>query len=134
MTRKHIFPAGEYYIGDPCYLIPDEDWDGVLEATNFFGVGDGDAIDFDDGLYHWNGRTCFTAFTKHGDGCYGNKCGSVKVGVDSGTIGIIPLERKDLIEALFLPYTVIRRFGKKFEVWEEDGVFHFGNKIKINTK
>lgn len=122
MTRKHIFPAGEYYIGDPCYVIPDEDWDGVLKAT-----------DFDDGLYHWNGRICFTAFTKYGDGCYGNRNGDAMVAVDSGTIGIIPIRKDDEIEGLFYPYTLLRTFGKKFEVWEEDGVFHFGSKVKINT-
>jgi hypothetical protein len=133
MTRKHIFPAGVYYIGDPCYVIPDEDWDVVLEATNFFGAGRREASDFDDGLYHWDGRTCFTAFTKHGDGCYGTRKGNVMVGVDSGTIGLIPIKEDDEIESIFYPYTLLRTFGKKFEVWEEDGVFHFGNKVKINT-
>jgi hypothetical protein len=134
MTRKHIFPAGKYYIGDPCYIIPDEDWDRVLKATNFFGIMDVGGTDFDDGLYHWNGRTCFTYFTKYGDGCYGNKSGTAMVGVDSGTIGIIPLKKEDTIEPLDYPYTLVREFGKCFEVWEEDGVFHFGRKVKINTK
>jgi hypothetical protein len=134
MTRKHIFPAGEYYIGDPCYIIPDEDWDCVLKTTNFFGSTEVGGTDFDDGLYHWNGRTCFTAFTKHGDGCYGNRKGDAMVGVDSGTIGIIPFKKEDEIEGLFYPYALLRTFGKKFLVWEEDGIFHFGSKVKINTK
>jgi hypothetical protein len=141
MTRKHIFPAGEYYIGDPCYIIPDEDWDNLCKNTNYWGEGDNrfpikdeDVVNFDDGLYHWEGRTCFAAFTKYGDGCYGDKKGNVMVGVDSGLIGIIPIKKGDEIEGLFYPYTLLRTFGKKFLVWEEDGVFHFGNKVKINTK
>jgi hypothetical protein len=135
MTRKHIFPAGDYYIGDPCYLIDDEDWDGLCKSTNHWGVGNEIPTNFDDGLYQWKNRTCFAAFTKYGDGCYGNRSGDAMVGVDSGLIGIIPIRKgdDDNIEGLFYPYTLIRTFGRKFEVWEEDGVFHFGRKVKINT-
>ena len=35
--KKHIFKAGNYVIGDPCYFIADENWDKVLEDTGFFG-------------------------------------------------------------------------------------------------
>jgi|WetSurSiteA1Bulk_404760.scaffolds.fasta_scaffold02108_8 hypothetical protein len=133
MTRKHTFPAGEYYIGDPCYVIPDDDWMKAWEATCAWGAADGTPTDFDDGIFHWIGRTCFAAYTVHGDGSYGNRKGSTIISVDSGLIGIIPFKKGDEIEGLFYPYTMLRTFGKKFEVWEEDGIFHFGNKVKINT-
>ena len=134
MTRKHIFPAGEYYIGDPCYIIPDEDWAELCINTNHWGAGNEPEPNFDDGLFQWNGRTCFATFTAYGDGCYGNRKGDAMVGVDSGLIGIVPLKKEDEIEGLYYPYTLLRTFGKRFEVWEDDGVFHFGNKVKINTK
>lgn len=139
MTRKHIFPAGEYYIGDPCYLIPDKDWEKIGKDTNWWGSeynSSSEPKDFDDGIYHWNKKTCFAAFTAHGDGCYGNRKGNTVIAVDSGLIGIIPLDEKENPKDPFDFYTygLIRKFGKRFEVWEEDGIFHFGGKVKVNTK
>lgn len=140
MTRKHTFPAGEYYIGDPCYIIPDEDWMPLLERTAYFGLpnhSEPSLEDWDDGVFHWDGRRCFVAGTKWGDGCYGNEKGDKVVGVDSGTIAIIPLKEGDSDndkDGLPFLYSIIVSYGKRFQVWEEDGVFHFGSKVKINTK
>ena len=29
-------PAGTYFLGDPCYAVPDSEWDGLLARTGFF--------------------------------------------------------------------------------------------------
>lgn len=133
MTRKHIFPAGDYYIGDPCYLIPRKDWDGVIKSTNYFGEGSLPQPNFDDGVYSWNGKRCFASYTAHGDGIYTNPRKTLTIGVDSGTISIIPVDRADEPKTMtFFIYGNHVRFPKEFSVWEENGVFHFG-KIKIDT-
>lgn len=132
MTRKHIFPAGVYLITDPCHVIPNDEWGGIIEATNCFGIGNKKATDFDDGVYHWKGSTCFAGFTAYGDGIYSDGKHRYKIGVDAGLIGIMPLETaRD--KGKTRPYFGnIVEFKTNFTVWEKDGVFHFG-RIEINT-
>lgn len=136
MTRKHVFPAGKYYIGDPCYLISkDEDWKKVGEDTGWFGF-DSVAPGYDDGIFQWNGRTCFASGTAYGDGLYyvtpHEEYGDYEIGVDAGLIGIIPY-KNDKLDNFAPVLSMIVDFEKDFEVWEKDGIFHFG-KIKINTR
>jgi len=138
MTRKHTLPAGLYFIGDPCYLIPDADWDKVGDATNWFGNDEqapNPPVDWDDGLYHWNEKACFASSTKYGDGCYYNGNHSREFWVDSGLIGVTPFDGNSQVGAGlgFFLGGVIEQHTKPFEVWEEDGVFHIG-KMKIDTR
>lgn len=74
----------EYYIGDPCYVLSDDDYYGVWEKEFNFKEGS---------IATKNG--CFTVFfTAYGDGyyldsdCYG-------YGVDSGSIAIVPMSLVD---------------------------------------
>jgi hypothetical protein len=68
-------PAGEYYIGDPCYALKDEDYDET--AIN----GDG---------FYTDGENILCIFsTAYGDGCYRDTKGRI-YGVDSGTLSVIP--------------------------------------------
>lgn len=136
MTRKHTFPAGHYYIGDPCYVIADRKWEGVLHDTGYFGLhtnakeNDGHPVtNWDDGVFDHNGYNCFASGTAYGDGCYeDNFDGSY--GVDAGLISIMPMEATDEeAEAWLCSY---HTFQHDFEVWEDDGVFHFG-KLRIDT-
>lgn len=138
MTRKHILPAGIYFIGDPCYLIDWDSWDKIGEATNWFGCDTRKTeppVDWDDGLYHWNGKPCFASHTKYGDGCYLTTRGKREIWVDSGTIGATLFDGNPPADAGmgFWLGGVIEYHQKPFEVWEEDGVFHIG-KIKIDTR
>ena len=81
--------AGEYWLGDPCYVIRDEDWMPWLEAcdyqveTNLMGEIPGTeheavgfATSFGDGVYPYtvDGREEF------------------ELGVDAGMIGFVPVE------------------------------------------
>jgi|MudIll2142460700_1097286.scaffolds.fasta_scaffold124243_2 hypothetical protein len=136
MTRKHTFPAGSYFIGDPCYLIEDEDWDKIGDATNWFGAEFFPSTppppkDWDDGLYHWNGKPCFASHTKYGDGCYHNASGTHEFWVDSGLIGVTPFDDnappKD--DLGFWMGGIIIDPKYSFDVWEEDGVFYIDRMI-----
>jgi hypothetical protein len=75
---EHTFPAGKYYVGDPCYVLEDEIYDPVV------GYGT-------DG-FHTNGTQVIGYFgTWAGDGCYKGTNGK-DYGVDAGIIGIVPAE------------------------------------------
>lgn len=133
MTRKHMFPAGSYWIGDPCYVVKDENWGKLLDETACFGlpeVGKPTGY-FDDGLFHYNGETCFAQSTAYGDGTYAlkDRNGVVEgtIPVDAGLISIMPIYARDEMGS-----GVILSFDAPFGVWERNGVFHFGS-YKVNT-
>lgn len=139
-TRTHIFPRGNYYIGDPCYVIPDENdaWDELIDNTGFFGLhtkdskGD-DIVNWDDGVFLYKGCKCFASGTAYGDGLYSSNI-KTSFPVDAGLIGIIPLDiiisDKKVNDSIKLG--AVRYFDNEFEVSEKDGIFYFGN-IRINT-
>jgi hypothetical protein len=90
-------PAGDYFLGDPCYTIRDEDWVPWLEACNYKE---------EDNLVGKIPGTNFSAVgfrTAWGDGVYPlqhAKRGSyadgwvdyAELGVDAGLIGFVPCE------------------------------------------
>ena len=86
-------PAGEYWLGDPCYTIKDEDWIPWLEACNYTE---------EDNLVGVIPGTDFSAVgfrTAWGDGVYplqkeeGYHWDDVfALGVDAGLIGFVPCE------------------------------------------
>ena len=134
MTKKYTFPAGEYYVGDPCYAIDNAVWDDLIAVTGCFGYNPDDLSDWNDGLYHYKYRPCWCHGTAYGDGMYRGSDG-YHYAVDAGLIGIIPIEAVDMSELTSLiDFTGfrIKTFDKDFEVWYNDGVFHFGN-IRIKT-
>jgi len=127
--HKETMPAGTYFIGDPCYVIPDDEW------SDFVGPYCVDYRD-GDGLQIYKGMKVFAASTSCGDGCYRDNRGN-SYGVDSGMLGIVPVElcdpneldkvmsRKDL--------GAIMKYDRDFEVsCSPDAVFTFGH-IVIET-
>lgn len=118
-SRK--FSRGAYWICDPCYAMP-EDFDIVGLAENAPGVAEVG----DHRLFIWG-----TAF---GDGIYpvcGPKMGAV--GVDSGTLTIIPLDlvrewgaEEKLKEYEKRGIACSIRVARAFEVAEENGDVFFG--------
>lgn len=123
-----MMKAGEYYIGDLCYVMHDE-WDEVCNLkfpknTNGRGI---------DGEFTLKSGVKFAVYsTMHGDGYYydGNMNG---YGVDAGVIGCIlvsdidPSNKDNMI-----PLGHIHYFDKDFETSESEGIIKFGNVI-INT-
>ena len=67
----------EYYLGDPCYVIPDDEWTDFCNTMNY----EGDDFDF-------KGETCRVIGTG-GDGNFGG------LSVDAGIIGVIPVSLCD---------------------------------------
>lgn len=79
-----LMPAGTYLIGDPCYIIPNEDWDNFVETVHDnqickFTLSSGEEI------------LVWYSHTEFGDGEYTAESyhGEHQLPVDSGTIGIV---------------------------------------------
>ena len=73
---------GRFYVGDPCYVLSDEDYHDIW----------GDANNFDDGQIQLDEEKAFIVHgTAYGDGCYEDQFGNA-YGVDSGTLAVVPLE------------------------------------------
>lgn len=135
-TIMHYFPKGKYYIGDPCYVIADKNWSPLLESTGYLGLGkkpdNGDElVNWNDGAFSYNFRTCFANGTRDGDGVYSLlangklHCG-VTLGVDSGLLAVMPVEAiDDMDEALRLGAVV--DMSSDFSVCYIDGIFQIGS-------
>lgn len=77
-------PAGEYYLGDPCYAVPDEHWMALLESCDYFNDPVGKVA----------GHEVLAFHTAHGDGTYQDDDGN-KYPVDAGLIGLVPVGLTD---------------------------------------
>jgi hypothetical protein len=113
-SKSVVVPKGAYILGDPCYVVPDADWDALLQSCNYFNEPVGKVGDFK-----------VLAFgTKWGDGCYPDNKGNTYP-VDAGLIGLVPaayatLDWNDSTLVVFETETLCT---------DEDGVLKFGNYI-----
>lgn len=129
--------TGDYWLGDPCYVFSDEDWQKLCSLMFEKGTAD-----FDDSnsirLVEVDGVACFLFGTAHGDGCYALKDGRKKIadlGVDAGMLSMIPMSlvnREDWREDCKWLGTVLTFDGKPEPIGVEGGNFYYG-KYKINT-
>jgi hypothetical protein len=114
-----IVPIGQYVLGDPCYAVPYEEWDGLLASCDYFRNPIGSIAKFK-----------ILAFgTKWGDGCYAGSNGK-EYPVDAGLIGLVPIE---LVEDLTEHYENIVTFDKETVCSDNgNGQLQFGH-IVIDT-
>ena len=123
--------SGNYYIGDLCYVMSDEEWDEVCSIT----IKDNKCIEGEFNLK--DGRRFALYGTAWGDGLYNDQYGH-SYSVDSGTIGCI-LEsdiKEDIKNILDLgalidmntPFVTSGFRGEK----DWDGVIQFGT-VMIET-
>ena len=116
-----IFSKQGFVISDSCYVLSE---DVYLS---------GKKKKFADGIFEVNGYSFAVGSTAHGDGVhYDNACH--KYSVDSGAIGLIPLElvsKKEGLGAVF-------ELPSEAEFYCEDGIFDIflsdGQNIYINTR
>lgn len=128
-------PAGNYYVGDLCYVLHNE-WDEVCEimfdTPNPSGVRDGEFTLKD-------GRRFATYSTQYGDGLYNDQFGN-QYPVDAGLIGCILLSDIDQDNSdnnVTLGATVVfesdfETSGGRFDGTDWDGVIRIG-KLNIET-
>lgn len=118
-----IVPAGEYYLGDPCYFFTSDDWGKVLSTCHTFSDPIGKSP---------NGRPVLGFGTAYGDGAYRGSDG-FEYGVDAGMIGLIPVDgiTRDRAEVERLCNKV--KFPAKTICSNDEGRMKFGA-ITINTR
>lgn len=95
--RMHdqVIAAAPWYVGDPCYIIPDDQWEDFCKLT-LSGVG-GDRREGGhvDSVIDWHGQE-ITVWTNGGDGTWGfsglqSANGATSFGVDAGIFCVINL-------------------------------------------
>jgi hypothetical protein len=90
MAKKIMMPAGQYYIGDLCYVM-DDVWDEFCDITT-------DGQDCLQGKFTLaDGREFVTFSTRYGDGEYPTNTGA-RLGVDAGLIGCIATKDIDMTQ------------------------------------
>lgn len=111
-------PAGTYIIGDPAYIIPDEDWDNFVNT-----VHENEIVKFK--LSSGVEILVWYSHTEFGDGEYTAGCylGEHQVPVDSGTIGIIEKFSEKLPDGTF-EYSTKKKFV--VESKDRDGLIVIG--------
>ena len=129
-------PAGQYYVGDLCYVMTDKEWDEYCSIT----ISNNHCLDGEFEMK--DGRRFATYGTAWGDGLYRDQYRN-EYSVDSGSIGCIKLEDitaekykvfgKDIedlgaIHTFEYEFTTSGFRGKK----EWDGVICIGG-VKIET-
>ena len=127
VVEQVTLDAGDYWLGDPCYVIKDEDWMPWLEEceyetqTNLIGEIPGtehEAVGF---------------ATSYGDGVYPYLVNGEEVfelGVDAGMIGFVPVEYAPkprgyvaelVTKVSFSRLTTVRWENGNFSWWGADG-------------
>ena len=122
-------PAGTYFIADPCYIIRDEQYDRLLEETNYFGYQLPDRGNiFIDSVT----KLPFAVFsTAYGDGSYFDESG-FEYGVDAGCISCVPVAMVDKHTSAGDSINLVT-FDSPFEVGYNHGLITFGH-IEIKTR
>lgn len=120
-------PAGKYYVGDPCYVINDENWRKIclnMDWDKHSNCGEKNIIRIGDDSY-------YEATTKYGDGGYKDNSGRM-YSVDAGVIGVVPMslvEKQGYLDTRYSHYH-IADFDEEFDVYvDENKVFHIGDII-----
>ncbi len=85
----HDFPAGRYWVVDPCMALGHDAYDGYLEAGGHGSAG-----------FEYRGRHTCVAGTEHGDGTYG--CDLGEVSVESGRVAVMDERTVDELPELGL--------------------------------
>lgn len=117
-----------YYLGDPCYIIPDEEWNDFCEATFKHEGSDGNHLD---SVINWHGQQ-ITIWSNGGDGVwswdYGLNTmnGAQSFCVDAGIFCVIDLDK--LPKTDDDPATMGMVFQHRPTLEVKDGVVYINNK------
>lgn len=113
-----MIPAGTYWVGDPCYGVPDEDWNDWLDDAGIANRYMSAEV---------RGHLVVAHGTAHGDGCYFDQQGRAYP-VDAGLIGVVPV---GLVRGT--PFGMNKvTFDEPFDITYADGTITIGD-IVIET-
>ncbi len=118
-------PAGEYYVGDLCYVLHDR-WDEFCSLT----ITGSRVLD---GEFNLKDGTRFATYTtRWGDGTYSDEQGN-NYDVDAGLIGCVALAAINFADkSNFVTGGRIVEFAQDFTTFSAGGVISFGT-VSIDT-
>lgn len=121
-SNNNKLPPGEYYLGDPCYILSTEDYQEVIRQIF--------SPKSDSKKFFLRGKEGMIFQTLYGDGVFHSSVGSVYV--DSGTVGLVP-EELAISGKHSLGFCHLLEFINEFECKDTpDGVMYFGP-YKVDT-
>lgn len=121
-----MVPKGKYFLGDPCYAVPDRHWMNLLTSCDFFR---------DTPIGEVDGHKVLGFSTAHGDGCYEDQFEN-EYPVDAGMIGLVPEALIDMEEFIANYPNGLPGIWVKFDYdtfAETDGMTLSFGKHRINT-
>lgn len=117
-----VVPAGEYWLGDPCYTVPDRLWMGWLEACDYTNSETDHVL-----AANIDGHMALGVHTMYGDGLYYSSDGH-ELPVDAGLIGLVDVR----IAPDGGPGVHRVTFTESVRARYVDGVIHLGD-LTIDT-
>lgn len=132
MTKAHkivtavVMPAGEYWVGDPCYSVPNDRWMEYLDDAGRDDHPHGEPLRFL--LGYLDDKPVLGVGTAYGDGEYADEMGR-RYPVDAGLIGLTPV---DLAEDDSPFGSHLIKFDHDFTCSYSDGTITLGD-INIDT-
>ena len=85
VTEAINLPSGDYYIGDPCYVLSNEDYKEMLTQAY------GNKFEKETHFATIRGHKLFVSGTSYGDGIFDDDMGNAYM-VDSGQLSCVPME------------------------------------------
>ena len=119
---KFTMPAGQYYFGDPCYVI-NEGWSKLLEDTDFME-------DFS------TTERVLRAFpTAYGDGTYSGRVifSGNRFPVDAGLLGFVPVDEMEVSTQDAKRMGALVTMPEPFVFEAEGGVYRVNGIVVVDT-
>lgn len=121
--KQQVLAAAPWYVGDPCYIIPDDDWEAFCDLTYKHSQRNGGG--HVDSVINWHGQE-ITLWTNGGDGTWGfttleSANGKTSFGVDAGIFCVInlndlPAHKADISDGIL--------FEREPDLYVEDGIVY----------
>ena len=126
-TNTITLPSGEYIIIDPCYVMPDDAYQKMIDTIY-------STSHMEENQFTYKGKTMVVFGTAYGDGGYPNTFNNNNILVDSGQIAIIPTSvlTKKVIKSN-ANCSVVVTFENNVQCRNNDGIMEFGN-ITVDTR
>jgi hypothetical protein len=119
--HNRVINAAPWYVGDPCYIIPDDQWEDFCNAT--YANRPDPYEEHVDSVIDWHGQK-ITVWTNGGDGTWGfdgleSANSKTSFGVDAGIFCVINLNALPTYEGN--PITSGILFEREPDLYVEDG-------------
>lgn len=133
-STTNYFEPGTYWIGDLCYVLEADEWDELMTITRparlLQATTPGHRKKQEEVIVELRGYKVGYCGTAYGDGVYTDEEHNLYP-VDSGSIGIVPLERVKVSDRITALGRIIK-MPEAFSIEDQNGRLKFGD-VTIET-